>query len=288
MRLARLSALSCRELCNPCTASPPLLPLSLLCRSPWSLQPHPSRRKARPTRSPIAASSRFARNTGWSSVCIILPPMQALRSCAKAATPSTQPWRPDSRWRSCIRPRVTSAAAGSSLLRTHDGKSTFIDYREKAPLAATETMYQDAMGNVIPDASVIGYRSIATPGSVAGLVYAERKYGRLSLKRVIAPAIDLARDGFALTAEEAHELTDPDLARFAESSLLFQRDGNFTARARPFSSRNWRGRWSASRPNPTIFTTARWRTNSWMTSRRAERSSRSTTWLNIRWWSASL
>jgi len=59
---------------------------------------------------------------------------------------------------------------GFLLLHTHDGKSTFIDFREKAPLAATETMYQDAKGNVIPDASVLGYQSIATPGSVAGLL----------------------------------------------------------------------------------------------------------------------
>lgn len=116
---------------------------------------------------------------------------------------------------------------GFLLLRTHDGKSTFIDFREKAPLAATETMYQDAHGNIIPDASVIGYRSIATPGSVAGLVYAERKYGKLGLKRVMAPAIKLAEDGFVLSVEEAHELTDPDLARYPESRLLFQRNGSY-------------------------------------------------------------
>src|SRR5579863_1365737 len=115
---------------------------------------------------------------------------------------------------------------GFLLLRTHDGKSTFIDYREKAPMAATETMYQDAKGNFIPDASVTGYRSIATPGSVAGMVYAERKYGKLGLKRVLEPAIRLASDGFELTAEEAHELTDHDLARFADSKRIFQRDGN--------------------------------------------------------------
>jgi gamma-glutamyltranspeptidase/glutathione hydrolase len=116
---------------------------------------------------------------------------------------------------------------GFLLLRTHDGKSTFIDFREKAPLAATETMYQDEHGNIIPDASVIGYRSIATPGSVAGLVYAERKYGKLGLKRVMAPAIKLAQDGFVLSPEEAHELTDPDLARYPESRLLFQRNGSY-------------------------------------------------------------
>jgi gamma-glutamyltranspeptidase/glutathione hydrolase len=114
---------------------------------------------------------------------------------------------------------------GFLLLRTHDGKSTFIDFREKSPLAATETMYQDEKGNVIPDASVLGYRSIATPGSVAGLVYAERKYGSLGLKSVLAPAIKFATNGFTLSAEEARELTDPDLGRFPESRLLFQRDG---------------------------------------------------------------
>ena len=115
---------------------------------------------------------------------------------------------------------------GFLLLRSRDGRATFIDFREKAPLAATETMYQDAHGNVIPDASVVGYRSIATPGSVAGLVYAERKYGRLGLKRVMAPAIQLAAQGFELSGEEAKELTDPDLAQFPESRRIFQRDGD--------------------------------------------------------------
>ena len=115
---------------------------------------------------------------------------------------------------------------GFLLLRTHDGKSTFIDFREKAPLAAAETMYQDANGNVIPRASITGYRSIATPGSVAGLVYAERKYGKLGLKRVMAPAIRLAGEGFELSAEEARELANPGLAQFADSKRIFQRDGN--------------------------------------------------------------
>jgi gamma-glutamyltranspeptidase/glutathione hydrolase len=116
------------------------------------------------------------------------------------------------------------------LLRAKDGHATFLDFREKAPLAATETMYQDSQGNVIPeeslDSSVLGYRSIATPGSVAGLAYAERKFGKLGLERVMAPAVRLAADGFTLSAEEAKELTDPDLARFPDSKRIFQRDGN--------------------------------------------------------------
>jgi len=120
---------------------------------------------------------------------------------------------------------------GFLLLRTHDGKATFIDFREKAPLAATEAMYQDAQGNVLPEtsllSSVIGYRSIATPGSVAGLVYAERKYGKLGLQRVMAPAIQLASEGFALSDEEAKEMADEDLAKFPDSKRIFQRDGRF-------------------------------------------------------------
>ncbi|HEU5352596.1 MAG TPA: gamma-glutamyltransferase [Terracidiphilus sp.] len=114
---------------------------------------------------------------------------------------------------------------GFLLLRMHTGKATFIDFREKAPLAATPTMYLDTKGNLIPDASILGYRSIAVPGSVAGLVYSERKYGRLDLKRVMAPAIELAEKGFVLSQEDADHLADPDLARFPDSRHIFQRDG---------------------------------------------------------------
>jgi gamma-glutamyltranspeptidase/glutathione hydrolase len=115
---------------------------------------------------------------------------------------------------------------GFLLLRMHDGTSTFLDFREKAPLAAIETMYQDAHGNVIPDASVTGYRAIGTPGSVAGLMYAERKYGKLGLQRVMAPAIHLAKNGFVLTAEEAAELHESTLSQFADSKRIFQRNGD--------------------------------------------------------------
>jgi len=120
---------------------------------------------------------------------------------------------------------------GFMLIRTHDGKSTFIDYREQAPLAATEGMYLDANGNVLPRenpaSSVMGYRAIATPGSVAGLAYAEKKYGKLGLAKVIAPAIRLAEEGFALTAEEAQDLHSAGLSLFPETKRIFQRDGHY-------------------------------------------------------------
>jgi gamma-glutamyltranspeptidase / glutathione hydrolase len=116
---------------------------------------------------------------------------------------------------------------GFMLVRMADGKTHFLDYREKAPAAATRDMYLDAQGNVIVGASEIGYKSIAVPGSVAGMVYAEQKWGKLTLKRVMAPAIKLARDGYTLTWGEAAELHDQYLAKFAESRRIFQREGNY-------------------------------------------------------------
>ncbi len=120
---------------------------------------------------------------------------------------------------------------GFLLLRTHDGHSTFIDFREQAPLAATADMYLDEKGNARgeddPLSSVLGYRSIATPGSVAGLTYAEKKYGKLGLAKVMAPAIRLAAEGFALSKEEAAELHDSELAPFADSKRIFQREGRY-------------------------------------------------------------
>jgi gamma-glutamyltranspeptidase/glutathione hydrolase len=116
---------------------------------------------------------------------------------------------------------------GFLLLRTSTGETHFIDFREKAPAAATENMYLDTQGNVIENLSTVGYKSIGVPGSVAGLIYAEKKYGRLSLEKVIAPAVKLARDGFPLAYEDAEDLRDLDLAKFADSKRIFQRDGDF-------------------------------------------------------------
>ncbi len=121
---------------------------------------------------------------------------------------------------------------GFLLLRNATGETHFIDFREKAPASATENMYLDAHGNVIPesskDSSVVGYKSIGVPGSVAGLAYAEKKYGKLSLEKVFAPAIKLARDGFPLAYEDTQDLEkDEYLAQFPESKRIFLRDGNY-------------------------------------------------------------
>jgi gamma-glutamyltranspeptidase/glutathione hydrolase len=80
---------------------------------------------------------------------------------------------------------------------------------------------------VIPHASTQGAKSSGVPGTVAGLVYAERHYGRLGLRRVMAPAIRLAEQGFVLTDEEAGSLQSHKLAEYPTSRHIFQRDGNF-------------------------------------------------------------
>ncbi len=115
---------------------------------------------------------------------------------------------------------------GFMLVHLKTGKNTFIDFREEAPAAAGANMYLDAKGNIVPNASTIGYRAIAVPGSVAGLAYAEKKYGRLTLARVMAPAIRLATDGFPLTDEEARFLADPHLSDFPETKRIFAKGGD--------------------------------------------------------------
>jgi len=116
---------------------------------------------------------------------------------------------------------------GFMLIRLADGRAHFVDYREKAPAAATANMYLDGQGNVIDNASVVGYKAIAVPGSVAGMVYAEKEYGKLTLGQVMAPAIKLARDGYPLAWQDARDLQDKDLAKFPESRRIFQRNGNY-------------------------------------------------------------
>ncbi|MEO8725006.1 MAG: gamma-glutamyltransferase, partial [Acidobacteriaceae bacterium] len=118
---------------------------------------------------------------------------------------------------------------GFMLFRSADGHVHFLDYREKAPLAATATMYQDAAGNVVAGLSTVGYKASGVPGSVAGMAKAQKLWGKLTLAQDMAPAIRLARDGFVLSWQEAQQLHAKHLADFPESRRIFQRDGNFYA-----------------------------------------------------------
>ncbi len=126
-----------------------------------------------------------------------------------------------------VLPQAGNIGGGGFLLfRRADGEVHFLDFREKAPAKATANMYLDAQGNVIPGMSVIGYKAIGVPGSVAGLVYAQKHWGKLTLKQVMEPAIRLARDGYVLNYDAAKSFHDPNLAKFSESHRIFQRGGD--------------------------------------------------------------
>jgi gamma-glutamyltranspeptidase/glutathione hydrolase len=93
----------------------------------------------------------------------------------------------------------SSGIGGGGFMLVRNGETgtiEVIDYRETAPAAATRTMYLDAEGSVIPDASTLGHRAVAVPGTVAGLALAQERHGRLTLSAVLEPAIRLAEEGF--------------------------------------------------------------------------------------------
>ena len=115
---------------------------------------------------------------------------------------------------------------GFMLYRTAVGEVHFLDFREMAPAAATRDMYLDQQGKATAQ-SRFGYRASGVPGSVAGLVEAERRWGKLGLAKVIEPAIRLARDGVPVTQYEAASMHDKELARDPESRRIFQRDGRY-------------------------------------------------------------
>ena len=112
---------------------------------------------------------------------------------------------------------------GFMTLQLADGRKTFLDFREKAPAAATANMYLDAGGNVIKGLSTNGYLAAGVPGSVAGLEMARAKYGTLARATLMAPAIRLAERGFSLTQGDADILqtATSDFRKDAPSAAIF-------------------------------------------------------------------
>lgn len=92
---------------------------------------------------------------------------------------------------------------GFMLIRMHDGRERFIDFRERAPLRATPSLYLDKSGSVIPNLSTKGYLAVGVPGTVMGLERARTEYGTRSRAALLAPAIALARNGYLLEAGDA-------------------------------------------------------------------------------------
>ena len=87
---------------------------------------------------------------------------------------------------------------GFMTIQLADGRKTFLDFREKAPLAATANMYLDKDGHVVKGLSTYGHLAVAVPGSVSGMEYAREKYGTRQRGELLAPAIALAEKGFLL------------------------------------------------------------------------------------------
>ena len=98
-------------------------------------------------------------------------------------------------------PRAGNIGGGGFMMihMSETGKTTALDYREKAPARASREMFLDADGNVDRDLISASHKAAGVPGTVAGLLYAQEKYGTLSRKQVMAPAIKLAKNGFTLS-----------------------------------------------------------------------------------------
>src|SRR6202158_2561676 len=116
---------------------------------------------------------------------------------------------------------------GFMLIRLADGRTTFIDFRERAPLAASRNMYLDASGKATQD-SVTGYRAAGVPGTVRGLEYAIKKYGSKPWAELVHPAVELAAKGFPVSYGLAQSLRAArGLSGFPESNRVFLKDGKF-------------------------------------------------------------
>ncbi len=105
---------------------------------------------------------------------------------------------------------------GFMTIQLADGRKTFLDFREKAPLAASADMYLDKDGKVVPGLSTVGHLAVGVPGTVAGLELARAKYGTLTRAALIAPAIGYAEKGFVLE--------QGDVEMLLNGQALFRKD----------------------------------------------------------------
>ena len=97
---------------------------------------------------------------------------------------------------------------GFMVYRKADGETGSLDYREKAPLLATKTMYQDEDGNVIPEKSMYGSLAVGVPGTVAGIFATHEKFGSMPIEEILEPVIALAKRGFVVTENQKNTLAN--------------------------------------------------------------------------------
>ena len=116
---------------------------------------------------------------------------------------------------------------GFMIVHLADGRDLFLDFRERAPLRAVATMFQDKHGNVAKGLSTDTYLGVGTPGTVMGLDTALAKYGTMTLAKVMAPAIALAEQGFVLTQGDVNILNrrTKDFAKWPNVASIFLNHG---------------------------------------------------------------
>jgi len=116
---------------------------------------------------------------------------------------------------------------GFMVIKMANGETVTIDYREKAPIKAHEDMFLDESGNFVPEKSQIGHLSVGVPGSVAGLLLALEKYGTMSRKEVLNPAIELAEKGFIVNEGLARAFKNAfeHFKKFPSTMKYFSKNG---------------------------------------------------------------
>lgn len=115
---------------------------------------------------------------------------------------------------------------GGGFMLVHDaksGKTIALDFREKAPAAASETMYQDEHGEIIPRKSWYTHQAIGVPGTVAGLTKALEQWGSLPLAEVMQPAIELAEKGYEVSPTMAKllQVEKDNLGKWPTTKAIF-------------------------------------------------------------------
>ncbi|MCL4110636.1 UNVERIFIED_CONTAM: hypothetical protein GTU68_057257 [Idotea baltica] len=120
---------------------------------------------------------------------------------------------------------------GFMVYRAADGTATTLDFREKAPAKAHRDMYLDDMGEVVPELSSRGPLAVGVPGSVDGMFEAHRRYGKLTWPELIQPAIDLARNGYAATQNQAEWLN-----KLKEDFEKYNPEGAYLVKENPWQS----------------------------------------------------
>ncbi|SAL77444.1 gamma-glutamyltransferase 1 [Caballeronia choica] len=111
-------------------------------------------------------------------------------------------------------PEAGNIGGGGFMTLYVDHRPYFLDYRERAPLTATQNMYLGDKGEVVKGMSVYGHRAVAVPGTVAGMWEAQKRFGKLKWKQVLAPAIKYAQDGFVVS-DQLQQRRDEASKQFA-------------------------------------------------------------------------